>query len=148
MKAMISCVLACLLLLSTFGAAAAETMVSIDDIEFDEPDRHDFNAEYIELLHEPLWWESDGAFIIELTALDANLGTSHDGGYVKPLRDLWFKLHDETEWQQLEQYTQTVYAGDGGGSGTLYLDWRVALDWEADRPGDYEATLVFTVSGT
>ena len=133
-----------LVLLWAAGAWAA-TSVQVDDVRFDTPRKPDFKQGAIELKRHPVFWESDGNWLISVESLDPDLGTSDNGGYVKPLYDLQWRLTKSRTWYEMRQQPQDVTSG-APGRGSFTMDWRVLLDITRDRPGRYRAELRFTIS--
>lgn len=140
------CVLALLAILSPPVSATAAQSVVVQDINFGTVDADDFTAGAIALSREPVWWESDTPWRITVESLDPNLGSSFDSGYIKPLGDLQFKFHAFSQWITMQQHPQVLKDCYETGSGTIYADWRIQLDWALDRPGQYGAELLFTIS--
>ncbi len=127
------------------GGARAATEIKVDDIRFDTPRKQDFRQGEIELKRRPVEWASDAPWVITVEALDADLGRSDRGGYVKLLSDLQFRLSNGRTWYEMRQQPQEVNRGLAG-QGSFMLDWRVLLDITQDRPGRYRAELRFTIS--
>ena len=108
---------------------------------------NDFFAGQMLVRYHPVYWESDTPWIITVRSLDADLGMSDDGVYTKPLGDLQWKLSDERHWIEMRQDEEEVDSSSVTGSGAVTLDFRALLRWKQDRPGDYRATLRFTITG-
>lgn len=87
---------------------------------------------------------SNTAWVITARAESANMGTSDDGSYTKPIRDLQVRADGGT-YTPLSQDNQIIASG-GAGKRTVGVDYRVAFDQAEYRPGDYEATVVYTIS--
>ena len=126
--------------------AMAEMAIDVDDIAIVETGKNDFIVGQIIINREPVWWISDTPWRITVEALDHNLGSSDDGTYTKPLSDLQFKLSEESGWTAIRQFPEVLKESNQTGRGSFTVDWRVLLEWQNDRPGRYETTLLFTIS--
>ena len=127
-------------------ALSAEQSITVADINFGVVGEQEFIAGGAVLPRRPVAWESDVPWIITVESLDPNLGASDDGSYLKPLGDLEWKLSDDKRWKKMRQDPEIVLSGVESGQGTILLDWRVMLFWTKDLPGQYRATLRFTIA--
>ena len=144
--------LACLsviagLLIRPAPVLAAQS-ITVGDIVFGVVSKADFDTGYALLQNHPVYWTSDVGWIITVSSLDASLGTSTDLSYEKPLGDLQWKLSVDSIWTPMTQDDTEVdtSADPGSGSGMIVMDFKVLLGWAQDRPGNYGADLVFTIS--
>ena len=133
------------LLLTMAQAARAADTVDMRDLVFDSPAVADMEAGGVSLPREPVYWQSDGPWLITVEVLELNLGSSDDGRYLKPLGDLQFKRSEDAVWRSMEITPLVLASGGAGGKGSFLVDWRMALDWAKDRPGRYRATLRLTI---
>jgi len=81
---------------------------------------------------------------VKVHAVEANMGESYDGTYVKPLSDFLIRANGG-EFTPISQLDQTLASGTRG-SYQLTIDYKVLLDPEF-KPGDYGITLVYTITG-
>ena len=132
--------------LSTWPAGApAEQAVTVSDYNAGMISEVDFQAGYHLIPGIPILWESDTAWRLAVSSVDPDLGISNDASYVKPLNDLMWKLADEDIWLPLSREPEEVTWSTETGSGVIYIDVLVLLDWLEDAPGDYRVELVFTL---
>ena len=134
-----------IVVLAISRGAHAEQFISAGDINFGTVGEMEFAAGQAALPLQPVSWRSETNWIITVMSLDSDLGTSEDGAYVKPLRDLEWKVSTRSQWNAMRQSEETVETGSPG-DGNLFLDWRVRLAWNKDRPGQYRTVLRFTIS--
>jgi hypothetical protein len=128
------------------GRSLAAQSVTVSDLGFSTPAIAAYNLGYSTLSSIPVLWSSDSNWIIYVQSLDPNLGTSYQGGYTKPLSDLRFKLSSDSTYIPVQYLVdQPVNTGTAGNS-SFSTDWKVLLNWTADRPGDYHAQLRFTIT--
>lgn len=138
-------------LASVVGLAArpaplcADPSVVADDLSFGVVGEDEFMDGYVLLPRIPVFWESDTAWRLTVSAVSPDLGISNDAGYIKPLDDLLWKLSDEEVWLPIRQDAEEVVWSTETGSGVVYVDIMVLLDWLADAPGEYRVDLVFTI---
>ena len=91
---------------------------------------------------------------------ESELGRSYDGLYVKPLSDLQLRARARVRIQEgpepeakartgsylpLSNEPQLLIRG-GRGEWEIELDYRILLHRERYRPGDYQVTLVYTIT--
>jgi len=127
-------------------ALLAAQSISVNDFAFGVVGETEFLAGYAILSNQPILWESDVPWRITVRSLDANLGMSNSGEYIKPLSDLEWKLSGESGWTPMTQDDTEVDWSEETGSGAIYIDVRVLLEWAYDEPGTYQADLLFTIS--
>jgi hypothetical protein len=137
------CLIAGLLTRTPVFAAFA---ISVNDIVLGIVGENEFEAGCAMLQNHPISWESDGDWSITVRSLDADLGMSDGGLYTKLLSDLQWKLSTESVWIPMTQTDTEVDWGYGIGSGVIYIDIKVLLEWVQDEPGNYQADLVFTIA--
>jgi hypothetical protein len=125
--------------------ARAEQTVSADRINLGIVGAEEFEAGYIVIPGVPVFWESDVPWRLTLSSIDPDLGVSNDARYAKPLDSLQWRLSDEQAWMPLSQDEEEVTWGAERGSGVIYIDVIVLLDWLTDAPGEYRVDLVFTI---
>ena len=133
------------LLIRVAPAYAAESL-SVNDLVFGIVGETDFEAGYTLIQDHPISWGSDVAWSITVHSLDANLGLSDSGFYTKSLGDLQWKLSSESVWIPMTQIDTEVDWSNDTGTGTVYIDSRILLDWVLDVPGAYHADIMFTIA--
>ncbi len=82
---------------------------------------------------------------VKVHAVEGNMGESYDGTYVKPLSDFLVRANDG-EFFPITQFDQTLASGNRG-EYKLTIDYKVLLDSDSYKPGDYGLTLVYTITG-
>ena len=105
----------------------------------------EFQAGYVVVPRLPVFWESDIPWTLSIYSLDADLGISDEADFVKPLDDLLWKPSDTDVWLPLSQDPEEVAWSFDTGSGVVYIDVILQLDWLSDGPGDYQANILFTI---
>jgi len=123
---------------------AAES-VSVSGNQIIVAGEQEFEAGFVLIPRIPVFWQSDGPWRLMLSAADANLGTSSDASYVKPIADLSWRLSSTQAWMPLTQDMEEVDSSSKNGSGVVYIDLIVHLNWLKDAPGDYNVNLIFTI---
>lgn len=72
------------------------------------------------------------------------------GNYVKPISDFNWKASGDYATQityiDLENYDVEVARGPQGILGRVYVDYKILLAWANDVPGDYNITVVYTLT--
>ena len=126
----------------------AAQSITVGDIVLGAVGKTEFNTGYALFQNHPVYWTSDVGWDITVRSSDASLGMSTDGLYEKPLGDLQWKLSGDSVWTPMTQDDTEVdtSADPGSGSGMIVMDFKVLLGWAQDKPGDYGADLVFTIS--
>ncbi|MCX6646882.1 MAG: hypothetical protein NTY09_11115 [bacterium] len=119
--------------------------IAVNDIVLGIVGETEFEAGYALLQNHPISWEDDVDWSITVRSLDADLGMSDGGLYTKLLSDLQWKLSTESVWIPMTQ-SDTEVDSDVAGSGVIYIDIKVLLDWVQDAPGSYQADLEFTIA--
>jgi hypothetical protein len=125
--------------------AYATQSVSLGGNQMVVAGEQEFEAGFVLLPRVPIFWESDGSWRLTVSAADPNLGASSDASYVKSLADLSWKLAGTQAWMPLTQDAEEVDSSDKTGSGVIYLDMAVRLNWLKDAPGDYNVNLIITI---
>ena len=87
---------------------------------------------------------SNTPWIITARSERATMGTSDDGTYTKPIRDLHVRA-DGGAYVPLSTEGQIIARGTAGAE-TVGVDYRVGFDADAHRPGTYRATVIYTIS--
>jgi len=82
---------------------------------------------------------------VKVQALETDMGRSTDGSVSKPLSDFQLRANDGA-YVTLSPFARTLASGEPG-SQTLSVDYRVSVDPETYRPGDYGVTLLYTITG-
>ncbi len=123
----------------------ADPSVDVHDLNLGLVGEDDFLAGHILIPGLPVHWQSDVPWRLLVSSVDPDLGPSDDAAYVKPLDDFLWKLSEDENWTPMSQYPEEVYWSTETGSGVIYVDVAVRLDWLSDAPGDYHADLIFTV---
>jgi len=138
--------LAAILAFSIWSAPAlADQTVSADRINLGIVGEEEFNNGYVVITKLPVYWESDVPWRLTVSSIDPDMGMSNDTRSVKPLDDLRWKPSDEQVWLPVRQDSEEVAWGADAGSGVIYIDVMVLLDWLTDAPGEYRTSLVFTI---
>jgi hypothetical protein len=119
--------------------------IVVNDMDFGVVGESEFMDGYALLLSQPISWESDVGWRITVYSLDPDLGLSNDGLYTKLLSDLQWKLSSGSLWVPMTQDATEVDWSSDTGTGVVYIDAKVLLDWVNDVPGNYQADLVFTI---
>ena len=132
-------------LLTPIPAFAVQT-ITVNDIAMGIVGEDEFEAGYALLQNHSVSWESDTGWSITVRSLDADLGLGGGGLYTKLLSDLQWKLSSESVWIPMTQNDTEVDWSIDTGSGVVYIDIRVLLDWVNDEPGSYGADLLFTIA--
>jgi len=125
--------------------AHAEMSVSSNRVNAGIVGAEEFEAGYVVIPRIPIFWESDVPWHISVGSLDPDLGISSDSRYVKPLDDLRWRLSDGQSWVPMRQESEEIDWSSEPGSGVVYIDIVILLDWLRDAPGEYQADLVFTI---
>ena len=131
--------------LSIAGEEGSKTSV-VSHFDLRAPTPADLAAGYI---------EEDGALVlvaasnipwtVKVHAVESNMGASYDGTYVKPLSDFLLRAN-EGAFFPITQFDQTLASGTRG-EYKLTIDYKVKLNSDSYRPGDYGLTLVYTITG-
>ena len=87
---------------------------------------------------------SNTDWIITARSERGHMGTSFDGRYTKPIRDLQVRA-DGGAYTPLSQNERIIARGTPGHE-TVSVDYRVEFDPTAYRPGSYRATVIYTIS--
>lgn len=87
---------------------------------------------------------SNTSWIVTAKSDSATMGTSDDGTYTKPIRDLQVRA-DDGAYVPLSPKREVIARGPAGHE-TVGVDYRVNFDASAYRPGDYRATVTYTIS--
>ncbi len=127
------------------AGANADQFISAGDVNFGEVGEMEFVAGQAYLPMQAVSWRSETSWRITVRSLDSTLGPSEDGAYTKPLGDLEWKVSTRSQWNKMRQSEETVETGSPG-DGNVYMDYRVKLSWNKDRPGNYRTVLRFTIS--
>jgi hypothetical protein len=124
----------------------AAQSITVDDMMLGVIGKSEFDAGYAQLLNHPIYRSSTVDWDIFVCSLDPDLGMSTDGLYTKSLADLRWKLSSGSSWTPMTQIDTEVTFGYDTGPGVTYIDVRVLLNWVQDRPGSYQADLLFTIA--
>jgi hypothetical protein len=127
------------------SSAYADQSVTAGNLTLGMIGEQEFEAGYVLVPRLPIFWESDIPWTISIYSLDADLGISDEADFVKPLDDLLWKPSDEDVWLPLSQDPEEVAWSMDTGSGVVYIDVILRLDWLTDGPGDYQANILFTI---
>jgi hypothetical protein len=115
-------------------------------IAFPTPTAEDLDRGYIEVLNAlqiSLW--SNSSWALSLGAFDQSMGTVD--GISKPVSDLQWRYSGEATYTPLSQSSSSIQnSNDTLCNGTYSLDMRVLTSWLNDPPGNYSATLIFTIN--
>ncbi len=87
---------------------------------------------------------SNTDWVITARSESATMGTSDDGTYTKSIQDLQVRA-DGGSYTPLSRERTTIARG-APGERTVGVDYRVNFDQATYRPGDYEATVIYTIS--
>ncbi len=127
------------------SAAYADQFVTANRINLGIAGEEEFMAGYVMVPRLPVFWESDVPWRLTVSSFSPDLGLSDDASYIKPLEDLQWKISEEQVWLPLSQDAEEVIWGTETGSGVIYIDVMVQLDWLEDTPGDYHADIILTI---
>jgi hypothetical protein len=119
------------------------------NLVIDQPTREDYGAGWIyDDNGLQVHVESPGSWTLTLHTDDPDLGPV-DNSWDKDIADLEFQSDDMSNWVPLGDDPldpDAIVAQGNAGSEDFFIDWRVKLRWLYDRPGEYGATLVLTLS--
>jgi len=111
-----------------------------------KPDASDFAAGFI---------EDDGVLVlnaasnipwtVKVHAVEPDMGTSYDGSYTKPISDFMVRA-DGGSFFSISTFDQVLASGTRG-SYLLSVDYRVKVEEETHKDGDYGLTLIYTITG-
>jgi len=127
------------------SSAYADQSVTAGNMTLGMIGEEEFQAGYVVVPRLPVFWESDIPWTLSIYSLDADLGISDEADFVKPLDDLLWKPSDTDVWLPLSQDPEEVAWSFDTGSGVVYIDVILQLDWLSDGPGDYQANILFTI---
>ena len=82
---------------------------------------------------------------VKVYAVESDMGTSHDGSSRKPLSDFSLRVNGGSYFT-ISNFPQTIASGDRGHY-LLSIDYKVKVDKDTYKPGDYGLTLVYTITG-
>ncbi len=125
--------------------AYAEQAVTVSDINLGLVGEEDFANGYVFLPRVPVFWDSDVPWRLTIQSLGADLGAGDDGMTDKSLSDLLWKLSDEENWLPVTQDPEEVEWSMESGTGVVYIDLVVLIDWLYDSPGQYQVDLTFRI---
>lgn len=125
--------------------ALADQVVTAGNLNVGMIGEEDFLAGYVIVPRLPIFWESDTPWTISVCSLTPDLGISDEADYAKPLDDLLWRQSDEQVWVPVSQDPEEVAWSLETGSGVVYIDVLVMLDWLTDAPGMYEGDILFTI---
>jgi len=141
-------ILVALTVIGLGGGAArafAEQTVTVNDINAGLIGEEDFYAGQVLIPRIPVFWTSDEPWRITVRSLEPELFASDDGIHIKSLDDLMWKLSDEEIWVQISQDPEEIDWSMESGSGVVYIDLIVELDWLLDPAGTYRLDLAFNI---
>lgn len=128
---------------SCTGAGSYVVWVRPALIQFPAPSSADFDAGWLEAPVAEVRVTPRGAasqgWEVCLRAESATMG-----GYGKPISDIEFRQNGTGPWVPLSSSDQLLASGDRGAS--VQLQFRVALDWTEDVPGQYAADFTATAA--
>ena len=127
------------------GRVDASQIVDTASLNVGVVGEEEFMQGYVLIPRIPIFWESSEPFSLSVSSIDPVLGVSDDASYSKPLEDLQWKLSDEPDWFPLRQELEEMFRSTDTGSGVIYIDVIIELDWLTDAPGEYRTDLVFTI---
>lgn len=145
MKYVLTFLLVLISLPSWTSAAHADQFVTANRVNLGIAGEEGFMAGYILVPRLPVFWESDVPWRLTVSSFSPDLGLSNDASYNKPLEDLQWKISEEQVWQPLSQDAEELIWSSETGSGVIYIDVMVQLDWLRDTPGDYHADIILTI---
>ena len=132
--------------LTVVGSTAGTGTSVTTSYTLPEPDAEDFSVGFIEE-DEALVLKaaSNIPWAVKVHALESDMGTSYDGSYTKPLSDFMIRANGG-DFFSISTFDQVLASG-GRGSYLLSVDYRVKVDEETHKEGDYGLTLVYTITG-
>lgn len=126
------------------GGPQANVTPTPADVLFSSPNEVDFNTGWVEHLggvsllveprnkNRPNW-----QLFVQASAADM-------GGYGKPVQDIQVRVEGSSAWTSLS--TTALLVGEGTGSTTVTLYYRLLLDWAVDAPGSYSVPLEYSAT--
>jgi hypothetical protein len=81
---------------------------------------------------------------VEVRALESDMGRSADGTVAKPLSDFLLRANGGS-YSSITTFDQTLAYGELGVH-SLVIDYKVKMDRDSYRDGDYSLTLVYTIT--
>ena len=129
------------------GIPQSDLNVTTGDLEFGVLDEEDMISGYAIVTDHPIFWKSNAPWTISVSSLNPDLGSSDDGSYIKPLGDLQWRLSGSgnDSWTSLSESPDEIKWENDTGTGIVYVDFRLILEWADDVPGDYSAELQFSI---
>lgn len=127
---------------SSFSASEAEV---VDVYRVPKPTQEDLSKGYLkEKDAVTLSARSNVDWEIQVEAARRYMGTSDDGEYRKPVSDLEVKA-DGGNYVAASTASQVIARGEKG-KHSVEVDYKVNLDSQEYRSGDYQATLTYIIS--
>ncbi|MCD5415664.1 hypothetical protein LR032_00925 [Candidatus Bipolaricaulota bacterium] len=127
------------------GAAGSGTRV-VNHHALRQPTESDFAVGFIEVEGAlTLIAASNIPWTVSVRAVEADMGRSDDGTFVKHLSAFSLRANG-APFFVITQFDQLLASGVAGRH-RLTIDYRVELDGESHREGDYGLTLVYTITG-
>ncbi len=87
---------------------------------------------------------SNISWSVKVHAVETSMGQSADGTTSKPLSDFSLRANNGS-YVPISAFDQTLAFG-GFGTATLVVDYRIQMNPESYKPGDYGLTLVYTIT--
>ena len=132
--------------LTIAGSAAATDASVTNRYDLRKPGADDFATGFI---------QEDGVLVlkaasnipwaVKVHAIETDMGTSYDGSYTKPLTDFMLRANGGSFFSV--STSDQVLASGTRGSYQLSVDYRVKVDRDSYKDGDYGLTLVYTITG-
>ena len=131
--------------IGSFSQDEGEETVGLATVQMPEPTFGDLQRGYVEMREAvELDIVSNIPWRVTVSTGDANMGTSHDGSVTKPVSD--FQVRGEDGYQAVSNEDETILQGRSG-LFKIELDYRLMLDPDEHKDGDYTLTLTYTIAG-
>ncbi len=123
----------------------ADPEVTSGNINLGVVGEDEFIAGYVIIPRVPIYWQSDEPWRLTVGSLDSDMGSGDDAAYIKPLENILWRVSDTEDWQPVSVNREEIDWSTDTGSGVVYIDIIVLLDWLTDSPGEYRIDLEFTI---
>ncbi len=123
----------------------AQSTGSVSTIAFPEASLEDLERGYIEKQEiVEMTLESNVPWSLSFYTNDETMGTSHDGTYTKPIQHFQVRV-DGGSYIDLSNINQEFLFGSPTKT-SFSIDYRMLLDRENHSPGNYQASVTYTLS--
>lgn len=125
--------------------AMADIEVTSGNINIGVVGENEFMAGYVVIPRVPVFWQSTEPWRLTVSSLDPDMGSSDDAMNVKALEDVLWRVSESEDWQSISINCEEVEWSNETGSGVVYIDIMVLLDWLTDSPGEYSIDVEFSI---